>query len=143
MARKSEKTKASPKATAGAEQTPPRLIRPSELVTILDFVRYAASAFNRARLVFAHGTDDAVGDAVLLVCGALPLAPAVFDAFSSARVAADERRLLFDLIDARVRTRKPVPYLINRVYLRGVPFYVDERVIVPRSYLGEILDGDL
>jgi len=128
---------------AKAKTAPARLRRPRELITILDFVRYAATEFNQARLVFAHGTDDAVGDAVLLVCGALELAPTDFDAFAAARLSVNERRRLFDLIAARIRTRKPVPYLINRVYMRGVPFHVDERVIVPRSYVGEILDGDL
>jgi ribosomal protein L3 glutamine methyltransferase len=120
-----------------------RLPRPSELVTVLDFVRYAATQFNVEKLAFGQGTDDAVGDAVLLVCGALSLSPVDFDAFAAARVTRHEGGRIFDLIEARVRTRKPVPYLINRVYQRGVPFYVDERAIVPRSYLGEILDGEL
>src|SRR5215470_1189255 len=136
-----------PKTVKASTTTPApktaRLPRPAELITILDFVRFAATAFNRAKLTFAHGTDDAVGDAVLLVCGALQLAPTDFDAFAAARLSADERRRLFDLIEARIRTRMPVAYLINRVYLRGVPFYVDKRVIVPRSYVGEILDGEL
>jgi len=128
---------------AKAKKAPARLPRPGELVSILDFVRYAATAFNRAKLAYAQGTDDAVGDAVLLVCGALDLAPQDFDAFAAARVTAHERGRLFDLIEARVRTRMPVAYLINRVYQRGVPFYVDQHVIVPRSYVGEILDGEL
>jgi ribosomal protein L3 glutamine methyltransferase len=128
---------------AKAKKAPARLPRPGELVTVLDFVRYAATAFNRAKLAYAQGTDDAVGDAVLLVCGALDLAPQDFDAFAAARVTAEERGRLFDLIEARVRTRMPVAYLIKRVYQRGVPFYVDQRVIVPRSYVGEILDGEL
>jgi len=136
-----------PKTVKASTTTPApktaRLPRPAELITILDFVRFAATAFNRAKLTFAHGTDDAVGDAVLLVCGALQLAPTDFDAFAAARLSAEERRKLFDLIEARIRTRMPVAYLINRVYLRGVPFYVDKRVIVPRSYVGEILDGEL
>jgi ribosomal protein L3 glutamine methyltransferase len=128
---------------AKAKKAPARLPRPAELITVLDFVRHAATAFNRAKLAYAQGTDDAVGDAVLLICGALHLAPQEFDAFAPARVTAEERGRLFDLIEARVRTRMPVAYLINRVYQRGVPFYVDQRVIVPRSYVGEILDGEL
>jgi ribosomal protein L3 glutamine methyltransferase len=116
---------------------------PSELVTVLDFVRYAATQFNVEKLAFGQGTDDAVGDAVLLVCGALSLSPVDFDAFAAARLTRQEGGRIFDLIETRVRTRKPVPYLINRVYQRGVPFYVDERAIVPRSYLGEIMDSEL
>jgi ribosomal protein L3 glutamine methyltransferase len=122
---------------------PPRLVRPGELATVLDFVRYAATQFGKARLAFGQGTDDAAGDAVLLVCGTLNLAPQDFDAFAAARLGKDEKRRLFDLIETRVRTRKPVPYLINQVYMRGVPFFVDERTIIPRSYLGEILEGEL
>jgi ribosomal protein L3 glutamine methyltransferase len=121
----------------------PRLVRPGELVSVLDFVRYAASQFAQAKLAFGQGTDDAVGDAVLLVCGALSLAPTDFDAFAAARLAKQERGRMFDLIEQRLATRKPVPYLIKRVYQRGIPFYIDERAIVPRSYLGEILDGEL
>src|SRR5215468_4584722 len=138
-----KRTKTAKSSTKAPAPITARLPRPGELITVLDFVRFAATAFNRAKLAFAHGTDDAVGDAVLLVCGALHLAPTDFDAFAAARVSADERRRLFDLIEARIRTRMPVAYLINRVYLRGVPFYVDPRVIVPRSYVGEILDGEL
>lgn len=120
-----------------------RLARPRELVTVLDFVRYATTQFNSAKLAFGQGTDDAVGDAVLLVCGALSLSPVDFDAFAAARVTRQETGQILDLIEKRLRTRKPVPYLINRVYQRGVPFYVDERTIIPRSYLGEIIDGEM
>ena len=57
-----------------------------------------------------------------------------------ARTTLAERRRVLALIDARVLTRKPAAYLIHRAYMHGVPFYVDERVIVPRSYIGELLD---
>lgn len=120
-----------------------RVARPGELITVLDFVRYAATQFNAAKLAFGQGTDDAVGDAVLLVCGALSLSPVDFDAFAAARVTRHERGRILDLIETRRRIRKPVPYLINRVYQRGISFYVDERTIIPRSYLGEIIDGEM
>jgi ribosomal protein L3 glutamine methyltransferase len=71
------------------------------------------------------------------------LPPDRFDVFAGARVAQDEQKKIFDLIEARIRTRKPAAYLLRKAYLRTVPFYVDERAIVPRSYLGEILDGEL
>jgi ribosomal protein L3 glutamine methyltransferase len=131
-----------PKKTKRAAK-PARLPRARELTTVLDLVRYAASHFNAAKLIYGFGTDDAVGDAVLLVCGALHLAPTDFDAFAPARVSSRERDRIFDLIEARLTARKPVPYLINRVYMRGVPFYIDERAIIPRSYLGEIIEGEL
>src|ERR1700681_735304 len=113
------------------------------LTTILDFVRYAVSRFRAAKLVFAHGTTDPVAEAAFLVGEALHLPPERFDAFSRARVAGAERTAILRLIAARVRSRKPAAYLVRRAYIQGIPFYVDERVIVPRSYLGEVLAGDL
>jgi ribosomal protein L3 glutamine methyltransferase len=116
---------------------------PSELATIIDLVRYAVSRFRAASLVFAHGTTDPVAEAAFLVGEALHLPPERFEAFSRARVTAKERGAVLRLIAARVRTRKPAAYLVRKSYVQGVPFYVDERVIVPRSFLGELLAGDL
>jgi ribosomal protein L3 glutamine methyltransferase len=120
-----------------------RMARPKELATILDHVRYAVSQFGAAQLAFAHGTSDPVAEAAFIVCEAVHLPSDRFDVFAGARVTQDEQQKIFDLIDARIRTRKPAAYLLRKAYLRGVPFYVDERVIVPRSYLGEILDGEM
>src|SRR5262249_19194623 len=78
-----------------------------------------------------------------MVCEALHLPPDRFDIFAGARVTHDEQKKIFDLIETRIRTRKPAAYLMQKAYLRGIAFYVDERAIVPRSYLGEILDGEL
>jgi ribosomal protein L3 glutamine methyltransferase len=111
-----------------------------ELVTLLDFVRYAVSRFTEAELTFAHGTTDPVAEAAFLVCEALHLHPDQFEAFAGARVTAAEGRKILDLITRRVTTRKPAAYLVNKIYMRGLPFYVDERVIVPRSFIGELLD---
>ena len=120
-----------------------RVRRPRELTTILDHVRYAVTHFRAAQLVFAHGTADPVAEAAFIVCEALHLPPDRFDLFADARVAHHERKKIFDLIEARIHTRKPAAYLMQKAYLRGVPFYVDERALVPRSYLAEILDGEL
>jgi len=111
------------------------------LLTLLDFVRYAVSRFVEARLAFAHGTTDPLAEAAFLVCEALHLHPDQFESFASARVTAAEGRKILDLVARRVTTRKPAAYLVNRVYMRGLPFYVDERVIVPRSFIGELLDS--
>ncbi|HEY4920491.1 MAG TPA: 50S ribosomal protein L3 N(5)-glutamine methyltransferase [Xanthobacteraceae bacterium] len=116
---------------------------PRELATILDLVRHAVTRFRAAKLVIAHGTTDPVAEAAFLVGEALHLPPERFDAFSRAHVTAKERATVLALIERRVRTRKPAAYLVRKSYIQGVPFYVDERVIVPRSYLGEILAGDL
>ena len=120
-----------------------RKTTPRELKTIIDLVRYAVSRFRAGKLVFAHGTTDPVAEAAFLVGEALHLPPERFDAFSRAHVTAKERAEVLRLIEARVRTRKPAAYLVRKSYIQGVPFYVDERVIVPRSSLGEILAGDL
>src|SRR3954471_8851659 len=111
-----------------------------ELLTLLDFVRYAVSRFVEAKLVFAHGTTDPVAEAAFLVCEALHLHPDRFEMFATARVTAAEAKTILGLIERRVSTRKPAAYLVNKIYMRGLPFYVDERVIVPRSFIGELLE---
>ena len=112
-----------------------------ELLTLLDFVRYAVSRFSEAKLVFAHGTTDPVAEAAFLVCETLHLHPDQFESFANARVTAAEGKKILDLIEQRVTTRKPAAYLVNKIYMRGLPFYVDERTIVPRSFIGELLDS--
>jgi ribosomal protein L3 glutamine methyltransferase len=112
-----------------------------ELFTLLDFVRYAVSRFIEAKLVFAHGTTDPVAEAAFLVCEALHLHPDRFETFAPARVTAAEAKAILDLIERRVTTRKPAAYLVNKIYMRGLPFYVDERAIVPRSFIGELLES--
>jgi ribosomal protein L3 glutamine methyltransferase len=112
-----------------------------ELASLLDFVRYAVSRFTEAKLVFAHGTTDPVAEAAFLVCETLHLHPDQFEIFATARVTAREASAILEVIGRRVTTRKPAAYLVNKVYMRGLPFYVDERVIVPRSFIGELLDS--
>ncbi len=119
------------------------MARPAELSNILDHVRYAVTQFRAAGVVFAHGTTDPLAEAAFVVCEALHLPPDRFDTFAAARVTDGEHEQILDLIEARIATRKPAAYLLQKAYLRGVPFYVDERAIVPRSYLAEILDGEL
>jgi ribosomal protein L3 glutamine methyltransferase len=116
-------------------------VGPGELLTLLDFVRFAVSRFIEAKLVFAHGTTDPLAEAAFLVCESLHLHPDQFEAFATARVTIAEGKKVLALIERRVATRKPAAYLVNRIYMRGLPFYVDERTIVPRSFIGELLDS--
>jgi ribosomal protein L3 glutamine methyltransferase len=116
-------------------------VGPGELRTLLDFVRFALSRFIEAKLVFAHGTTDPLAEAAFLVCESLHLHPDQFEAFATARVTVAEGKKILDLIARRVTTRKPAAYLVNKIYMRGLPFYVDERTIVPRSFIGELLDS--
>jgi ribosomal protein L3 glutamine methyltransferase len=131
-----------PKKTARGRAAP-RLAKvgSGELLTLLDFVRYAVSRFNEAKLAFAHGTTDPVAEAAFLICEALHLNPDQFEGFAHARVTTAEGKTILDLIHQRVTTRKPAAYLVNKIYMRGLPFYVDERVIVPRSFIGELLES--
>jgi ribosomal protein L3 glutamine methyltransferase len=133
--------KASKKTVRGRAVPKLAKVGPGELLTLLDFVRYAVSRFVEAKLAFAHGTTDPVAEAAFLICEALHLHPAQFEGFAHARVTTAEGKTILDLIHQRVTTRKPAAYLVNKVYMRGLPFYVDERVIVPRSFIGELLDS--
>jgi ribosomal protein L3 glutamine methyltransferase len=113
------------------------------LVTLRDFFRYAVSRFNGANLAFGHGTTNAIDEAAFLLLEALHLPIDTLDPFLDARLLPAERARLLALIEARIATRKPAAYLLNRAYIQGEPFYVDERVIVPRSFIGELLFSGL
>ncbi|KGE01092.1 50S ribosomal protein L3 N(5)-glutamine methyltransferase [Rhizobium sp. YS-1r] len=111
----------------------------AELVTLRDYWRYAISRFNAANLSFGHGTTTAGDDAAFLILDSLDLPIDALDPFLDARLLPSERKLLAERIETRVTTRKPSSYLTGRAYIQGVRFHVDERVIVPRSHIGEIL----
>ncbi len=116
---------------------------PDELVTLRDMLRYAVSRFRQAELVHAHGATTALDEAAYLILETLHLPVDQLEPFVDARLTRAEREALIGLIEARVTTRKPAAYLTGRTYIQGVPFRVDERVIVPRSYLGEMLFSNL
>jgi ribosomal protein L3 glutamine methyltransferase len=113
------------------------------LKTIGEYVQFAAARFTAAKLVFAHGTTDPIAEAAFLVAMALHVAPDSVGEIAATRVDPHDGKQILDLIDARIRTRKPAAYLVQKIYQRGVPFFIDERAIVPRSYIGELLDGAL
>jgi ribosomal protein L3 glutamine methyltransferase len=128
-------------AKRGRAAPKPAKPKPFERWTLLDFLRYATSRFIEAELVFAHGTDDVLAEAAFLVCEALHLHPDQFEMFATVRTTEAETKKILELIESRVATRKPAAYLVNKAYMLGLPFYVDERVIVPRSFIGELLDS--
>lgn len=109
------------------------------LLTIRDLIRYAVSRFNAAKLFFGHGSDNAWDEAVYLVLHALHLPPDQLDPFMDARVLPEERQRALHLIDQRCDLRLPAPYLTKESWLQGYRFHVDERVIVPRSPIAELL----
>src|SRR5271167_2457959 len=104
-----------------------------------DWLRYAIGRFRAAGLAFGHGATTALDEAAYLILEGLKLPIDALDPFLDARLLRHERARLCDLIEARTTTRKPAAYLLNRIYIQGVPFYVDERIIVPRSLIGELL----
>jgi len=104
-----------------------------------DWLRHAIGRFRAANLSFGHGATTALDEAAYLILEGLHLPIDTLDPFLDAKLLRSERTRLDALIEARVTTRKPAAYLVNRAYIQGVPFYVDERVIVPRSFIGELL----
>src|SRR3954454_24812687 len=104
--------------------TKPRFpkVAAGELLTLLDFIRFAVSRFIEADLVFAHGITDPLAEAAFLICEALHLHPDQFETFATARVTGAEGRKILGRIERRVTTRKPAAYLVNKIYMRGLPF---------------------
>ncbi|MBP2293524.1 50S ribosomal protein L3 N(5)-glutamine methyltransferase [Azospirillum rugosum] len=115
----------------------------AELRTIRDLIRYGVSRFNEADIDYGHGTSNAFDEAVFMVLEGLNLPIDQLEPYLDARLTTAERQKVAGLLHARVETRKPASYLLNKAYIQGIPFYVDERVIVPRSYIGEILFSGL
>lgn len=141
---KSVKSAKTPKALKLPQVSPvPDMRAAAGLSTVRDFIRYAVSCFGRADLFYGHGTFTPFDEAVYLVLEGLKLPIDQLEPYYDAVLTKAERLRLAALIHARVTTRKPTPYLVNRAYLQGIPFYVDERVIVPRSYIAEILFNDI
>jgi ribosomal protein L3 glutamine methyltransferase len=109
------------------------------LKTVRDWLRYGVSRFTAAGLVYGHGTANAFEEAAYLVLHTLHLPIDNLDPWLDARLLVSERRALYAMIERRIATRKPLAYLAQQAYIQGHAFYVDERVIVPRSYIGELL----
>lgn len=115
---------------------PPSL---SALRTVRDFVRWGASEFARAGLVFGHGTDNALDDAFHLVLSALKLPFDLPAVYLEATLAEDERETVHALLRRRIDTRKPTPYLTGTAWFAGLEFEVSEQVLVPRSPIAELI----
>lgn len=114
-----------------------------DLLTVRDWLRYATSRFNAAGLTYGHGTSTSLDEASFLILHTLDLPIDQLDPWLDARLTVPERRDVLAIIERRIETRKPAPYLTGVAYIQGHPFRVDERVIVPRSYFGELLSDGL
>src|SRR3982751_4540016 len=114
-----------------------------DLVTLRDWLRYAVSRFNEAKLAFGHGTTNAYDEAAYLLLHALHLPLDRLEPFLDARLTHAERNDLAVLFGRRIDDRVPAAYLTHEAWLGDFRFYVDERVIIPRSYVAELIPGAL
>jgi ribosomal protein L3 glutamine methyltransferase len=114
-----------------------------ELLTVRDWLRYAASRFAAEGLVFGHGTETPLDEAAFLILTTLHLPIDQLEPWLDARLTRAERRDVAAIVKKRIKSRKPAPYLLGEAWIKGHRFRVDERVIVPRSYIGELLEERL
>jgi ribosomal protein L3 glutamine methyltransferase len=114
----------------------------SELHTIRDLIRWAVSRFNEAGLYYGHGTETAWDEATTLVLRVLHLPHDINPTILDARITAEERAGIAKLIQRRVIERIPVPYLIHEAWFANLPYFVDERVLIPRSPIAELIEND-
>lgn len=111
--------------------------------TIRDLLRFAVSQFNKSKLFFGHGSTTAFDEATYLVLSTLHLPLDQLDPFLDARLMPEEKTAVLRMIERRITEKKPAAYLTNEAWLGNFRFYVDERVIVPRSFIAELLQTQL
>jgi ribosomal protein L3 glutamine methyltransferase len=111
-----------------------------ELLTLRDLLRWGFTQFNRADLFYGHGTDNAWDEIIYLTLASLKLGPTLNPAFLAARLTLTERSLLLDRIRQRVNERIPSAYLVKQAYFAGLSFFVDRRVLIPRSPMAELIE---
>ena len=109
------------------------------LHSVRDWLRFAVSRFNQAELFFGHGSSNAYDEAAYLILHTLHLPPDRLDPFLDARLTDMERAEVLNIIQQRVEQRVPAAYLTHEAFLGDFSFYVDERVIIPRSFIAELL----
>lgn len=114
-----------------------------ELATLRDWLRWAVSHFHEAKLFYGHGTTRAYDEAAWLILSTLHLPHDSLATFLDARLTVDERLAVFNMLDQRIQKRLPAAYLTHEAWLGDFRFYVDERVIVPRSYFAGLLEDRL
>lgn len=112
----------------------------TDLLTIKDYIRWGASRFGQAQLSFGHGMASAIDEAAYLTLHTLHMPVDTPSLYFDSRLTQEERNAIAAIIQARVETRKPAAYLTKEGWFCGLPFYVDERVLVPRSPIAEYIE---
>lgn len=112
---------------------------PTRLRSLRDYIRWAVSRFQAENLFFGHGADNAWDEARQLVLGALHLPYEIADSYLDCRLEDEEGQLLHALIRRRITERVPTAYLLGEAWFYGLPFVVDERVLIPRSPIAELI----
>ena len=113
-----------------------------ELSTIRDWIRYAVSQFEVSDIFYGHGADNSYDEAIWLIMSGLHLPMDTLENFLDANITSTERDHLANLIEQRVTNHTPTAYLVKEAWLHDFKFYVDERVLVPRSFIAELLLDD-
>ena len=112
-----------------------------QLHTIGDFIRWGASEFNKAELFFGHGTDNAIDDAAVLVLHTLNLAnEKIPNILWHSRLTSSEKQQVYNILQRRIKEAIPTPYLTNEAWFSNLDFYVDSRVLIPRSPIAELIE---
>jgi ribosomal protein L3 glutamine methyltransferase len=111
--------------------------------TVRDLLRFAVSRFNQAELSFGHGSANAYDEAAYLILHTLHLPLDLLEPFLDARLSAAEIDAVLNVIERRATQRVPAAYITQEAWMHGFRFHVDERVIVPRSFIGELLQDGL
>jgi len=112
------------------------------LSTIRDYIRYGVSCFNQAEIFYGHGTDNAWDEAVQLILNTVHLPWDMSDVVMDSRLTLAERKNILEKLKRRVIDRVPSAYLMGEAWFMGLPFYVDERVLVPRSPIAEMIENE-
>jgi ribosomal protein L3 glutamine methyltransferase len=112
----------------------------TELFTLRDILRWGFTQFQRADLFYGHGTDNAWDEIIYLALAILKLGPVLNSDYLDARLTTEERTQILQKITQRINDRIPTAYLVNESWFAGLPFYVDSRVLIPRSPLAELIE---
>ena len=113
----------------------------NDLNTIFDFIRWTFSSFEQANLFYGHGTDNAYDEATSLIFDTLNLPNDTPDSLLNSQLITSEKKLLCERVGKRINDKTPVAYLTNKAFFCGSEYYVDKRVLIPRSPIGELIEN--